>query len=255
MGQQDLPQGLDRISLATNEYPQSKPAEEGVDKFRAERFQVPVSSSEKKDKADSKSETKGTAITNQGQIKEMSLPLGWKEATVAQGSDILRSERIFRPKYSESSEEKRAKGAGDEYDENGVKVQNRAKDMTSSQIVFFYSGRPNSEADGNAFRNILAEPAHKLSAEELKSLEKTLGDLADKESFKLSEAQSRDVNGKRVLDVKGTWLFNNNQYHGLLFNGDGSGQVVQQIYLMAPESVYRTLNNDLELAAGTIKWR
>ena len=82
-----------------------------------------------------------------------------------------------------------------------------------------------------------------------------MGDLSDKDSFQLTEASTRDINGKRVLDVQGVWLYNKNQYHGLLMDGDGTGKVVQQIYLMAPASEFSASNKDFEQACLSIKWR
>jgi hypothetical protein len=195
----------------------------------------------------SRTPAKGIAVENQGQIKMMNLPGNWQETIAKSDSNVLRSERFFHP------------GLEPEGSKVGVdkdsKISNRAGDSKDTRLVYFYSGRPNSEADGNQLRQTLQADPHKLSNEEIKQLGKTLGDLGDPESFKLTDARTRDLNGKRVLDVKGIWLYDNKQYHGVLINGDGSGQVVQQIYLMSPEHSFSKYDAQFEAACRSIKWR
>ena len=247
MGQGELPPPTDWSRTPTIEFAQSLPEGErrAADKFRLEGFEALPAAADRSDKTAGEPvrETggdKGLKISNQGQIKEITLSGDWQEATTPGNQNVLRSERIFHPKTIQEQETRTAN------DDSGKKEAN---------LVFFYSGRPNDEADGKAFRKALEAPPHKLSSDELKQLERTLGDLADKESFQLAEAATRDINGKRVLDIKGTWLYDRSQYHSVLIDGDGTGQVVQQMYLMAPASAFAKLDGNFESACSSIKWR
>lgn len=215
-----------------------------------------LESMEARKDAASKTTSAGVSVENQGQIKQMTLPQNWQEATAKSDSNILRSERFFHP----VSEAEGSKVGVDKDSKSSARVEDsktsaRTDESKDARIVFFYSGRANPEADGIQFKNVLQGDPHKLSAEELKQLGKTLGDLADPESFKLTEAQTKDLNGKRVLDVKGVWLYDNKQYHGVLINGDGTGQVVQQIYLMSPAGTFLKHDTQFEDSCRSIRWR
>lgn len=212
-----------------------------------------LESMEARKDAGTKTASGGVSVENQGQVKLITLPQNWQEATAKSDSNILRSERFFHPvSESEIGVEKDQKSSARADDS---KTSAQTDDSKNTRIVFFYSGRANLEADGNQFKKTLEAEPHKLSADEIKGLEKTLGDLADPESFKLTEAHTKDLNGKRVLDVKGVWLYDNKQYHGVLINGDGTGQVVQQIYLMSPERNFSKHDIQFEASCRSIRWR
>jgi hypothetical protein len=208
------------------------PAPMVAEKFRLEGLssERQTKASEKKEglRATDKSKDASSLIENQGQIKKLSIPTEWQEATAGGDRNIMRRERIFHPRDRKAGKQEEAKNA---------------------DFVILDSGRPVDETDEKALRQVLQASPHKLTAAELKQIERALGDLSDPQSFKLEKAECRDINGKRVLDVKGVWLFNRNRYHGIVITS------TQQIYLMSPPAAYARLNQSFESACRTIEWQ
>ncbi len=165
-------------------------------------------------------------LQNYGQIQHMELPCGWQEATPERDSDVQRVERIFHPVPS-----------------------------IEADLVFYYRGRPTPEDVGKAFCRVLQSDPHKLEYGELGLLTRTLADLSEPDSFALREARTRDIRGKRILDVCGIWQFNQQQYHGILLDADGSGCVVQQIYLLSPCDQFELHDQQFETSLQSIIWK
>lgn len=121
--------------------------------------------------------------------------------------------------------------------------------------MFYYRGRPTAQDAGKAFCQVLQADPHKLEYGELGLLTRTLGDLSEPEAFALKEARTRDVSGKRILDVRGIWQFKQQSYHGILLNADGSGCVVQQIYLLSPADQFELYDQQFETSLQSITWK
>src|SRR5438128_923920 len=106
-------------------------AEQVNERLRSEGFETSRAAS-------AKPAEQGTMVENQGQIKQMVLPADWQEATKNVDPNVLRMERIFRPKeVTQVGDSKKEKE--DQKDINGARAE---KDPTKSQdaeLVFFYS--------------------------------------------------------------------------------------------------------------------
>lgn len=167
-------------------------------------------------------------VENEGRIKSAQLPVDWREVWFAEGPDpsVLRTERIFKPAADKESE-----------------------------IVFFLRGRRLVDFVGEQFVQVLCQNSHTLSQEEISALVLVLADLADPESFELTEACTRELSGRMVLEVRGIWLYDERLYHGVLLPVEDTGQIVQQIYLMAPPERLGQYDSQFEALLATVQWR
>jgi hypothetical protein len=167
-------------------------------------------------------------LENEGRIKSIYLPAGWREVWFADGPDpsVLRTERIFKPATDNESE-----------------------------IVFFLRGRRLVESDGRQFVETLQRSIHLLAEDELSALVLVLADLSEPESFELTEARTRELAGLTVLEVRGLWLYDERSYHGVLFPVEDTGQIVQQIYLLSPAEPFALVDKLFEAVLATIQWR
>lgn len=166
-------------------------------------------------------------IENEGSIKSMELKGNWRDATPQnEWRESLRHERIFHP-----------------------------TDTIDADFVFYYRGRPTSKEEGQAFQDILRNQNYQLQSQDIEHLEKTLGDFADRESSTMSRIETREINGKQVVEVDGHWKSNGQRFRAIIMNGDGTGCQPHHLYLMAPEAVFDKYLIMFEDSLKTIKWR
>lgn len=125
----------------------------------------------------------------------------------------------------------------------------------SVKLYLEYRGFKMSKATGGKFHDILAEPPHKLSAEELKSLGEMFDTRSNPSEFHTQIAKTQDVDGKRVLVLEGRYLKHDLQARTMFIDADDTGRVVQQVTFQTPMDKRSQYFNDGINALESIKWR
>jgi len=167
-------------------------------------------------------------IINHGQIENIAIPAGWVEGPVTEFQGIgTRSLREFHP-----------------------------PEAPNAQLCLFYRGLPVSADSGELFREILSEPDHQLSSDEVYSLGEILRERADPNVFDLvSPPRTSTVGGKRVLLIEGVYKATDQYLQEMFINADGSGRVVQEIYFIAPQDDYCVHAAAAQEACNSIRWK
>lgn len=145
-------------------------------------------------------------LTDCGQIRSFPLPEGWTELTVDRPPFSLATARIFSPPKGESA-----------------------------RLTFYYRGGPVSESQAANFTSLLSQPPHRLSDEELWSVQQVLRDAALPGVFKPARAATEDLQGKRVLVLRGYWPQSGLESFTVYIDAGGGAQV-QEICFAAPRA-------------------
>jgi hypothetical protein len=158
-----------------------------------------------------------------GQVKEIHLPQGWSK--VEQPTADVSSLVVFTP----------------------------AHELTS-QLGFYYRGKPISQDDGAAFEKLLSEHKRALLPNELEKLRYVLADLADLEQFRIRSAEITNLSGRNVLVVEGRWLVSDSDTYEIFINAGDAGTIVQQIYFIAPKDKFYRQIKLIKEALKSIQW-
>jgi hypothetical protein len=164
-------------------------------------------------------------LNDHGQIKKLVLPKGWSETNLERKNGHAFSLREFSPQTD-----------------------------TEVRLCLYYRGAPFQDQTGTSFKSILKEPAHSLSAKEVRNLADILEDVCDPGSFKPLAIHTQELNGKPVLLVEGRWLKQEWDTYSLYVSADDTGCVVQQIYLLAPTSSFPKYINEIKERLRRIEW-
>ncbi|MBI4532385.1 MAG: hypothetical protein HY711_00440 [Candidatus Melainabacteria bacterium] len=167
-------------------------------------------------------------VAGHGQIAQMTLPPGWAE--VPQGEQIglagVRSVREFKP------------GA-----------------QCEATLCLFFRGEPVDFYAGQQFVAVLKEPPHVLTLQQWELLVDVLGTTSDPKAFQLDEAQTLDLNGKRVLVVEGIWAVYQHKSYQIYVDVDGSGRFIQEIYFIGPKEQFEQYRSLAKQAIDSIVWQ
>lgn len=164
-------------------------------------------------------------IANHGQIARLTIPPGWIERPSSGGGIQAQSLREFVPEKN-----------------------------PDVQLGLFYRGAPISEEAAKALRKVLGRIPHKLSGEEYDSLTEVLGNAAYPGAFDMRMAATQDLNGRKVIAVKGSWTAGNRDSYTLFVDADGSGRFVQQIFYSAPQDKYHLYIEAVYEAFHSLEW-
>jgi hypothetical protein len=167
---------------------------------------------------------KGGDVISTGQIQALPVPKGWEQ----------------RP------EVKLPAGAG--------LTEYHAPGHDNIRLNSFYRGARVSEDAAKAFKACLAKAPHQLQDNEIKSLTEVLRDKA--QDFDISAAATKDLNGKRVLGVEGSYRDAAHTTSQTLYvDADGSGSVVQEVSYTASGKDYPAHMNEAVKALQGIVWK
>ena len=149
-------------------------------------------------------------ITDHGQVRIMKLPAGWIEAQVDRKPFDIWTMRTFHP-----------------------------VEKPQVRLSFYYRGGPVSLAQSENFCQLLAQPPHDLSPEELWDIQQVLRDAAIPGVFEKTSSSTLDWNGKRVVAIEGRWPGSQEDSLTILIDADGTGAQVQEIVFAAPIEDYQ----------------
>jgi hypothetical protein len=124
-------------------------------------------------------------------------------------------------------------------------------------FCFYYRGLRTGASAGNAFRETLDKPDQTLSTADLAALSQTLRNK-DPETFTVFQACTREINGKKVLLVEGSFFKGQpNQVDTLAvyIDSDGTGTAVQELQYQATPEEYPQYRQQVEAALQSIHWK
>lgn len=117
------------------------------------------------------------------------------------------------------------------------------------------SERPDEQC-AKLFKKALNENPHALSQDEISGLHGLLNSRAEPKEFEMSECQTLNWNGRRVLLVEGHWLRDPGNYNYCIFAdifGDGLAPLA--IFFYGPPEQYRRFSPLGIAAIKTVKWK
>jgi hypothetical protein len=165
-------------------------------------------------------------VANFGVVASFTLPPGWVESSFSQGEAQQSRSRIFHD-----------------------------SDSPSVQLCFFFRGHRVSEQAAREFLDLLSRPDHFLKPSEFKAAREIVRDLGNTGSFKLLQAATRQLNGKRVMIVEGRFVQSEQDTYALFVDVDGTGTIVQEIHYQAPKLDYARHLAVVKAAMESIAWR
>lgn len=173
----------------------------------------------------SKHDLMSTDIENLGAVEKMKLPAGWSKGEQRSGIGGL-----------------------------GHSQQFLLSDSKDTELTVFERGR-RYESNASAFKSILAQPPHTLSAAEKEALGPILGNYGDPRAFAMASCKTEDLNGKKVLLIEGSWQELGHRSYSLINNPDGEGQTVQEIFFKAPAKKYELYLPLAKQSIKSIQWK
>ena len=168
----------------------------------------------------------GQTLSNEGQISKMPIPSGWSRNTT-------------NPKLSATANF----------------VEFHSDKTPAAKICTYYRGHKVSPAAGKRFHDLLQQPDHALTKEDFLSLAEVLRDKAKSADFTVANKRTQTLHGKRVLVVEGTFKELKQKTYCVYVDANDTGEVIQEIFYQAPESVYTDYAKAAEAAIQSISWK
>ncbi len=117
----------------------------------------------------------------------------------------------------------------------------------------------NREAAHN-FKELLSQPAHELTAKETQSMYAVLANgVYDNDGcFDIGHGALRTIeltDGSRALLLEANWQDTGKSSYGIFADFDGSGQYVEQVYLIAPNNDYGSQLARVKDCIHSLKWK
>ncbi|MBX9696099.1 MAG: hypothetical protein K2Z81_27170 [Cyanobacteria bacterium] len=139
-------------------------------------------------------------------------------------------------------------------DRNSRSVNFYPPDGSDTVLSVFDRGFPVAGSGGDEFQTLLSKDPHPLTASELDSMgEQVLGTLSDKSAFKISRAETRDLNGQKALVVEGEWLSSNKKFHGYFVPGEDNH--IQELYFEGVDPSFSKHFSDAFDSINSVRWK
>lgn len=164
-------------------------------------------------------------VENCGRVKQLTFPAGWIEDTPEQLA--LSSSDVLSVRHPE---------------------------LEKVKLGLFYRGVPVNRYIAVEFLTVLQMAPHVLTEYEMEIVAPVLRTMADTESFAVESLETIDVNGCTALKVEGLWLNSGLWERGLFFNGDSTGEFVQEIHFFAPKADFDRCEDEVNSCLSTISW-
>lgn len=166
-------------------------------------------------------------VIDRGQISSMSMPSGFERGQTIGGSYANNSFQDYH-----------------------------LKSNADVKFYFDYRGSRMGAESSRLFHDLLAKPAHALTAQELESMHQVLGaNRSNKDDFRISSATTEDLNGKRVLKIEGNYPKHGLNARTIFVDSDGTGSAVQEITFQAPTAEFLKHKANSDNAFKSIRWK
>lgn len=129
-------------------------------------------------------------------------------------------------------------------------------DGQGAELALYDRGFPIARSEAQKFRDVLSKQPHVLSVGEIDLLgEQVLGTVGDKSAFAINQAQTRELNGKRVLEVEGNWKEGGKKFFGYFIPKDDSYREIQEVYFEADQRQFFQFRRDALNSIESINWK
>lgn len=137
-------------------------------------------------------------------------------------------------------------------DRTACSVNFRPTDGSDTTLSFYDRGYPVVGSGAELFQQLIEKPSHVLNEDEIKQLtEQVIGVLADKSAFKITRAQTEDLNGKRVLTIDGDWS-NGKKFHGYFI--PAPDHRIREMYFEGDKQAFDTNFRSALDSINSIQW-
>ncbi|GEM_PF-1400819 len=125
-----------------------------------------------------------------------------------------------------------------------------------AELALYDRGFPIAKSEGDKFRAVLEKEPHVLDAKEIDSLtEQVLGTIGDKSAFDIKNAETKIVNGKKVLAVEGDWKDGGKKFYGCYIPKDENFRQIQEVYFEGTEPNFTQLKPQALKSISSIQWK
>lgn len=130
-------------------------------------------------------------------------------------------------------------------------------DGEGTELALYDRGFPIAQTEGDNFRAVLEKEPHVLDQKEISTLnEQVLGSsVGDRSAFDLKHAETKLINGKKVLTVEGDWKDGGKKFFGCYIPKDDSFREIQEVYFEGAEPSFSKFRPEAEKAVSSITWK
>lgn len=121
-------------------------------------------------------------------------------------------------------------------------------------VQFFYDGNYAGEADGKEFLEVLAEPPHDLTPEELPLIWVISGGAGHPDYFDTRYARTESIHEKTAVVINGVWKSNGMSDYAIFLPIDPDGRQIQEIHFVCPAEKYAHNLPEFDQVIGSIQW-
>ncbi len=168
----------------------------------------------------------GATMSNEGQISSMPIPAGWSKSSVDQHPTTTSN-------YVEYHQDK----------------------TSEARLGTYYRGHRISETAAKNFSKILKAATHTLDENEFLSLAEVLRDKSNASDFETTNKATIDIHGKRVLLIEGRFKEIKQKAYAIYVDAENTGEVIQEIFYQAPDSVFNSYKKAAEDSIKSITWK
>ncbi len=128
-------------------------------------------------------------------------------------------------------------------------------------LVIYDRGMPVADSAGDTFKQLLEQPHHELSLDEIDELGyQILGTVGDGSAFQIHSADTIDVTGKPVLRVTGEWITSSKKFVGHYFpewgreGGATDYRTIREVYYEGGEPQFTQYQGEATRSMNTVIW-
>lgn len=192
-------------------------------------------------------------------VKEAGRETGAVKFDVAEGGSPKANDKIsdMEPIDSIKVPKTWSKEVDDAAFENMSKaVTFRPPDAPGAVLSVYDRGMPIASSQAAQFKSVLEKDPHSLTPGELKNLGKqVLGNLGDQSAFDVKSAETKMINGKKVLAVEGNFKEGGKHFYGCFIPRDETCKQIQEVYFEGANNTFHEHRDQAMDCIHSIKWK
>lgn len=130
-------------------------------------------------------------------------------------------------------------------------------DAVGSELSIYDRGYPIAKSEAEKFKAVLDKEPHVLDDNEIDGLsEQVLGtSVGDRSAFDLKHAETKVINGKKVLTVEGDWKEGGKKFYGMFVPKDENFRDIQEVFYEGTEPNFSKFRPEADKAISSIHWK
>lgn len=165
-------------------------------------------------------------LENFGPVKELQIPENWIQENTKRNQNALKSFIKYHHPHD-----------------------------TNIQICVHYKGLPVSDNSALLFSKVLESDIENLTTSNLDSLQEILGNLAISQEFKTEESKLVSKNGKRLLQVDGSWVNLSLKSRSYFIDAREDGSIVYELYFASPTEKFDEYWAEVDRSIQSVVWQ